>query len=141
MNPNSSDPTPNGCPGDPFADPSFDVMGWIMGLDFPLPREEVCERAIIDWLTHAGFAEIKLQRRPERGELAYQAIMRRGTSQSCPNGLAAQALVEVLATDLGYHAREGEPCGLAWGDQVGLAFRLYPQGNGNVPQPSPAPKK
>jgi hypothetical protein len=111
---------------DPFDDPNFDWMDWINSLDFPPPGEVVRERAIRLWLNAAGFAEIDLRRLPERGEDCWQAVMRRGTNRDCPTGLAAQGMLTYLAADLDCRIRDGESFGLAWGDQIGVAFRLGP---------------
>lgn len=110
---------------DPFLDPDFDIMGWIMSIDFPPPAEVARERAISHWLESAGFTEINLRRLPERGEDCWQAVMGRGTNTDCPTGLAAQAMLNFLAADLGCRI-DGLCCGLAWGDQIAVGFRLRP---------------
>ena len=38
-NPNSMARAADGRYDDPFDDPNFDVMGWIMSIDFPPPAE------------------------------------------------------------------------------------------------------
>ena len=124
-NPNPNVPTSNIYYGDPLDDPNFDVMAWIMSIDFALPAEVARERAIRQWLEAAGFTGIDLRRVPERGEDCWQAVMGRGTNSDCPTGLAAQAMLNNLAADLGCRIA-GESSGLAWGDQIGVGFRLCP---------------
>lgn len=101
----------------------LDVEAWLATIEFPLPAEVVRQQAIRHWLEAAGFVEIDLRRVPERGEDCWQAIMKRGTNRECPNGLAAEAMAHRLAADLGCRI-QGDANGLAWGDQIGIAFRL-----------------
>jgi hypothetical protein len=124
-NPNADSLAAAGRSDDPLDDPNFDVMAWIMSIDFPPPAEVARERAIRQWLEAAGFTGIDLRRMPERGEDCWQAVMGRGTNRDCPTGLAAQAMLNTLAADLGCRI-DGESSGLAWGDQIGVGFRLRP---------------
>jgi hypothetical protein len=124
-NPNPDDRVADARSNDPLDDPNYDWMDWINALDFPPPAEVVRERAIRQWLEAAGFTEINLRRLPERGEDCWQAVMHRGTNRDCPTGLAAQAMLNSLAADLRCRI-EGESSGLAWADQIGVAFRLGP---------------
>ena len=101
----------------------LDVESWLATVEFPPPAEVVRQHAIRQWLEAAGFIEIDLRRVPERGDDCWQAIMKRGTNRDCPNGLAAEALAHQLAASLGCRI-EGDANGLAWGDQIGVAFRL-----------------
>ena len=110
---------------DTFDDLNFDIKAWIMSLDLRSSAEIAREQAIRHWLEAAGFTEIDLRRVPERGEDCWQAVMRRGTNRDCPTGLAAQAMLNLLAADLGCRL-DGKGCGLAWGDQIGVGFRLRP---------------
>jgi len=124
-NPNADERAADGRYDDPFLDPNFDIMAWIMTIDFLPPAEVARELAIRRWLERAGFTAIDLRRLPERGEDCWQAVMWRGTNRDCPTGLAAQAMLNFLAADLGCRL-DGEGCGLAWGDQIGVGFRLRP---------------
>jgi hypothetical protein len=108
---------------DPLDDPDFDVMAWIMSIEFRRPAEVAREQAIRRWLDAAGFTDIDLRHVPERGDDCWQAVMRRGTNRDCVTGLAAQELMHTLAADLGCRIT-GEVAGLAWGDQIGVGFRL-----------------
>jgi hypothetical protein len=108
---------------DPLDDPNFDVMAWIMSIEFRPPAEVARERAIRQLLEAAGFTDIDLRQVPERGDDCWQAVMRRGTNRDCVTGLAAQELMHTLAADLGCRIT-GEVAGLAWGDQIGVGFRL-----------------
>ena len=115
--------------GDPFDNPNLsdsDLWRWIATIDFVTDPEGLRELAIRRWLRAAGFADIQIKRLPERGRDSWQAVMGRGTNQRCPTGLAAQRYMNVLAADLGCRIEEGESSGLAWGDQIGVAFRLRP---------------
>ena len=122
-NPNADERAADDRYDDPFLDPNFDIMAWIMSIDFQPPAEVARERAIRHWLERAGFTAIDLRRVPERGQDCWQAVMRRGTNRDCPTGLAAQELMHTLAADLGCRI-DGEGSGLAWGDQIGVGFRL-----------------
>jgi hypothetical protein len=122
-NPNSLARTAAGGATDPLDDPNFDVMAWIMSIEFRPPAEIARERAILQWLETAGFTDIDLRHVPERGDDCWQAVMRRSTNRDCVTGLAAQELMHALAADLGCGIA-GEVAGLAWGDQIGVGFRL-----------------
>ena len=122
---NPDDRAADGRYDDPFLDPDFDIMAWIMSIDFAPPAEVARELAIRHWLETAGFVEINLRRLPERGEDCWQAVMGRGTNRDCPTGLAAQELMHALAADLGCRV-DGLCCGLAWGDQIAVGVRLRP---------------
>lgn len=124
-NPNPDDRAAVGGAIDPFDDPNFDVKAYIMSLDLRPPAENAREQAIRQWLDTAGFTEINLRRLPERGEDCWQAVMGRGTNRDCPTGLAAQELMHRLAAELGCRI-DGLCCGLAWGDQIAVGFRLRP---------------
>ena len=125
-NPNPENRAAAGRYDDPFDDPDFDIMGWINTLDFPPPTEVVIQQAIRHWLEAAGFIGIDLRRLFERGPDAWQAVMRRGTNRDCATGLAAQALLNVLAADLGCRIQDGESSGLACGGYICVSFRLRP---------------
>jgi hypothetical protein len=125
-NPNPDGGTAAGRHLDQFDDPDFDVMAWINTLDFLPPAEAVHERAIRQWLEAAGFIGIDLRRVFERGPDAWQVVMRSGTNGDCPTGLAAEAMLTNLAADLGCRIQGGESSGIAWGDQIGVSFRLRP---------------
>ena len=109
---------------DPFDDPNFDLWRWIATINFRMDPESLRELAIARWLKAAGFTEVHVSSLPERGPDCWQAIMGRGSNERCPTGLAAQALMNELAADLGCRIEQGESSGLAWGDQIGVAFRL-----------------
>jgi len=122
-NPNSLARTAASGATDPLDDPGYDWMDWVMAIEFRPPAEVARERAIRQWLEAAGFTEIDLRRVVERGDDCWQAVMRRGTNRDCATGLAAQELMHTLAADLGCRV-ESEVSGLAWGDQIGVGFRL-----------------
>jgi hypothetical protein len=103
----------------------IDILKWIMSIDLRPPREVVPERTIRQWLEAAGFAQIDLRPVPERGHDCWQAVMDRGTNRDCPTGLAAEAMLHRLAADLGCRI-QGAVSALAWGDQIGVGFRLGP---------------
>ena len=124
-NPNPEGRAAAGGATDPLDDPNYDWMDWIMTLEFRPPAEVAREQVIRQWLEAAGFTDIDLRRIPERGEDCWQAVMHRGTNRDCVTGLAAQELMHTLAADLGCRL-EGEVSGLAWGDQIGVGFRLAP---------------
>ncbi|MGO8926239.1 MAG: hypothetical protein ACLQU3_05030 [Limisphaerales bacterium] len=75
-NPNSIARAAVGGATDPLDDPNFDLMAWIMSIDFLPPAEVTRERAIRRWLEAVGFTEIDLRRLPERGDDCWQVVMR-----------------------------------------------------------------
>lgn len=124
-NPNPDDPAVAGRSDDPLDDPNFDVMGWIMSIDF-LPESLVARRnEFMEWAGAAGFENIEMRHLGEDDNWEFRC--NRGTNAECTSATQAERWLGFVARGAGCQFPPGQFIAIVHGDSIAARFRLEPR--------------
>ena len=124
-NPNPDNRAAAGRYDDPFDDPNFDIMAWIMTIDL-LPAPMVARRnEFIGWAEAAGFVNIEMRDLDEHD--CWEFRCSRGTNAECTTPFQAERWLGFVARGCGCWVAPGQFIAIVDGDAIAARFRLEPR--------------
>lgn len=109
---------------DPFEDENFDIMAWIMTIDF-LPEPLVARRNdFMEWAGAAGFENIEMRDLDEHE--CWEFRCSRGTNAECTTPSQAERWLGFVARGAGCRFPPGQFIAIVEGDSIAARFRLEP---------------
>ena len=110
---------------DPLDDPDFDVMEWIMTIDF-LPEPLVVRRNdFMEWAAAAGFENIEMRDLDEHEVWEFRC--NRGTNAESTTPSQAERWLGFVARGAGCQFPPGQFIAIVDGDSIAARFRLEPR--------------
>ena len=110
---------------DPLDDPDFDIMAWIMTIDF-LPAPMVARRnEFIRWAEAAGFEHIEMRDLDEHD--CWEFRCNRGTNAECTTPSQVERWLGFVARGAGCQFPPGQFIAIVDGDSIAARFRLEPR--------------
>jgi len=124
-NPNSTARPAVGVGTDPFDDPNFDVMAWVMTIDF-LPEPLLTRRSdFVEWAGAAGFENIEMRDLDEHD--CWEFRCNRGTNEECTTAYQVERWLGFVARGARCQFHPGQFIAIVDGDSIAARFQLEPR--------------
>ena len=110
---------------DPFDDPNFDLMAWMMSLDFLPPPLVARRNNFVEWAGAAGFVNIEMRDLDRHSVWEFRC--QRGTNAQCTTAAQAERWLGNVARGCGCQFVAGQFIAIVEGDRIAARFRLEPR--------------